>query len=81
MPSQVRGLDLVSVSQPVWLLEPILLLASRTLLLPLMALGPPTGPRVLLSGLWEKAAISKQRFHASPFCALSATSLVVSISP
>ena len=80
MPSQVWRLDLQSASQPAWLLKWILLSATQTPP-PLMALGPPPGPRVLPSGLWERAAISKQRFPASPFCALSARSLVVSISP
>ena len=81
MPSQVWRLDLESASQPGWRLQRIRLLASRTPPSPLMALDPPPGPRVLPSGLWERAAISKQRFPASPFCALSARSLVVSISP
>ena len=81
VPSLVPRIDLELASQPGWLLERILLSASRTPPPPLMALDPPRGPRVLPSGLWEKAAISKQRFPASPFCALSAASLVVSISP
>ena len=80
MLSLVRRLDLESASQPVWLLERILLSAMLTPP-PLMALDSPTVPRVLPSGLWAMAAISKQRFPASPFCALSATSLLVSISP
>ena len=77
MPSLVRRLELESASQPVWPLERILVSASRTPQPPLMALDPPIGP----CPLWERAAISKQRFPASPFCALAATSLVVAISP
>lgn len=73
------GLELAS--RPVWPLERIAVSAGRNPQPALRAPDPPISSCLPPPRSWARAEISERWFPAGPFCALSLTSLEVSISP